>query len=324
MKAEKAFLLSAGLGTRFKPQSLFLPKPAMPFLNLPQAVFPAAALKLAGVSDFFYNSHHLPKELNSALSPYFKRESIFEKEILDSAGGIANAQSFLEDQENFWVANGDSLVFLNDDGVLSDAYRFHLKQDAAVTMIGIQKPNEGLSGLEFDKDSVFTGISKSKKALHFIGFYIFNKSIFKHLKNEKQHIFHDVLLKNFEEKAVVFDAGNRISWYETGNEKDFIHATSERLSDLKKQKEKSQTYKSLKAWNANVDGELEHFLGHKVWGSDFIPKNTINPIKDFLCIGKDTIGDFSKLNNSVLGPNLKFESNQKFDGKVLVHSSQWT
>jgi NDP-sugar pyrophosphorylase family protein len=325
MPNQKGFLLSAGFGTRFKPQSLFLPKPALPFLNVPQALFPAAALKSAGVDDFFYNSHHLPDELDSALKPYFNRNSLFEKEILDSAGGISNAEEELKDQENFWVANGDSLVFLNDQDVLNEAFDFHVKENASATLIGVTKPFKDLSGLESDSSSTFTGISRSSEALHFIGFYIFNRSIFENLKKEKQHIFHDVLLNKFSGKTLVYDAKERITWYETGNETDFLNAASIRLKDLKLKQQKSQTYKALAQWHLNskdtLDNNLENFLNHKIWGEAQDSKYSID---DFLCIGENTAGDFSKLNNSILGPNLRFDSQQFFNNQVLIDSSQWT
>lgn len=320
MTAKKGFLLSAGFGTRFQPQSLHLPKPALPFLNLPQALFPASALKSAGVEDFFYNSHHLPQELNTALSPFFKRDSIFEQEILDSAGGIANAKEFLENEENFWVANGDSLSFLNDPNVLKDAYNFHINKGAIATLIGITKPMPELSGLNYNEHSALLGISRDKSALHFIGFYIFNKKIWQYLKKEKQHIFHDVLLKNSKDKTFVFDAGDRISWYETGNEKDFLTATKERLAELSKLKRSSQTYKALSDWDTDLDKNLEHFLQTKIWGHEY---NFSHQASDFLCIGKNCNGDFKNLDNCVLSSNLNFNSKKQFSEKVLVDSSQW-
>jgi len=318
--ARKAFLLSAGFGTRFKPQSLYLPKPALPFLNIPQALFPAAALMSAGVDDFFYNSHHLPKELNTALEPYFKRKSIFEEEILDSAGGISNAKSELSDQENFWVANGDSLVFLNDSEVLKDAYNFHIENKSSATLIGIKKPYLNLSGLDCTPSSKLAGISKSNDSLHFIGFYIFHKSIWDHIKTGKHHIFHDVLLQKAKEKTFVFNAEERITWYETGNEKDFLQATKERLDDLKLHQKESQTFKALLQWDNDAEKNLSHFLKSKVWGHKYRPSHKIT---DFLCIGENFKGELSKLDNTVVGNNLVYSSDKTVTNKFLIHSSQW-
>jgi len=329
MTANKGFLLSAGFGTRFKPQSLFLPKPALPFLNLPQALFPAAALKSVGVNEFFYNSHHLSTELDSKLKPYFKRNSIFENEILDSAGGIANAKSFLKTEENFWVANGDSLVFLNDPEVLSEAMDFHQKNNAAATLIGIEVENKNTGGLAFDKNHQFLGISKSAASLHFIGFYIFNKEIWNHFKTGAHHIFRDVLLKEVQSSTFVFNAEKRISWYETGNEADFLKATQKRLLDLAELKLNSTTFSALKHWNSDYiqhtkscfEDHLEHFLKYKIWGNQDCKKAQV---KDFLCISPTSSGDFSNLDNSIVGPDLYFESRKVYQNKVLIHPSQWT
>lgn len=322
MMPQKAFLLSAGFGTRFQPQSSFVPKPALPFFNIPQALYPGAALKESGVTEFYYNAHHLPNELEASLIPYFRNKASIESEILLSAGGIANAKNNLKNEENFWVANGDSLIFLEDPNILREAFDFHIKTNSTATMIGVEKNDAALNGLSFNKDFQFTSISKDPASLHFIGVYIFNSSIFDHLEKKPLHIFKDVLLNNFKGKASVFNAGKKIKWYETGNENDFILALLEESKNLIKLKDKSGVYKALELWKQNPSEKIEHFLKYKTWGKNFKPKEDLK--NHFLWIPESSSGNFSNLKNCALGENLNFESRHAFQNSVLIHSSQWT
>lgn len=319
-----AFVLSAGFGTRFKPQSLFVPKPALPFFNLPQALYPTSLLKKCGVKDFYYNSHHLPQKLDEALEPYFKRKSIYEHEILDSAGGIANARSFLKDYENFWVVNGDSLVLSTEESVFQEAYDYHIKSQSLVTLLGIpQDPKAIRSGLCFDTENRLTGIRNDISSLHFVGFYLFNKEIFNFIKPQKSHIFKDALLKIKSERISVFNLKNTLSWYESGNEKDFITAIKQEGAQILELKKKSPVFHCHTIWEQDSDKTLEHFLKHKVWGRKEIRPPHLNA-SDFLIVPDKTTGDFTKVKNCVFGENLVFKSSAHFDEKVLVHPAQWT
>ncbi len=317
---KSAFLLTAGLGTRFQPHTNFLPKPALPFFNLPQALYPAGLLKKSGVTEFFYNSHHLPKKLDKALSPFFKKNSIFEKEILYSAGGIANAKEHLVSDEHFWVVNGDSFITALNDEVLLEAYNFHLKTNSIATLIGIKKTNPSLNGLGINSNNILTHIARSPDTLHFIGLYIFSKEIFNFLSSKKSHILKDVLLKNFPEKVSVFNASKGLTWFETGNELDFIDCHRIEAKKILVEQEMSCIYKIHKIWNKNPEILLEQFLKNKIWG-----KKSSNPHNsDFLILPEDLKDDSGNFKTCVITNDLLLPKNQIFENKVLIHASQWT
>ncbi len=316
---EAAFFLCAGFGTRFRPQTNHLPKPAIPIFNLPQAVYSASLLKKIGVEDFYYNSHHLPDQLDKALEPFFKKKSIHEKEILDSAGGIANAENNLKIYENFCVCNGDTYLKDVDESVLLEAFDHHIKTNSLATLVGINKYDLSLNGLVVDKDLRFTGTSKDHDSLHFTGIYIFNKEIFNLIKPICSHIFKDVLLKT-KLKVTVFNAKNRIKWFETGNETDFVKNCFNESIEIQKLEEGSNVIKTYKTWGLDYRTDLNHFLKNRVWGG----KNSYKTDSDFLILDENYNGSVEHLKNSVVVglenvPNLNY-----FKNKVLVHPSQWT
>lgn len=317
--AEAVFMLSAGFGTRFQPQTNFLPKPAIPLFNIPQALYSATLLKNAGVKEFFYNSHHLPNELNKALRPFFHRDGIFEAEILDSAGGIANAKPSLERYENFWVANGDSFIKQHDPEVLQKAYDFHIKTKSLATLIAIPKTNLALNGLVVNKDNILTHTSKEHDSLHFVGLYIFNKEIFNLIEPVKSHILKDVLLKT-DLKVSVFNAGKGLTWFETGNEADFISCCKMEASEISHKKDCSTVVQTLKSWDISFENDLENFLNGKVW----TPHKEFKTKSDFLILPEKYSGETNHLENSVVIDLDNIPAGQKFKERVLINSSQWT
>lgn len=316
----KAFLLCAGFGTRFRPQTNFIPKPALPFFNLPQALYPASVLKDFGVKNFYYNSHHLPDVLDAHLEPFLNRKSIYEKELLDSAGGIANAKAYLDDQDHFWVANGDSFLSCKDSSLLAKAYEFHIQNKALATLIGMKKPASVKSGL-CHTDGRLTEISTSENALHFVGLYIFSKEIFKHIKPIKSHIFRDTLLKpNLIKDTYVFDTQDKLTWYETGNEKDFIQAHISEAKQILKSQNQSAVAKAHKNWTpSQTDKLVSHFLKTKVWGQSL----SLTHESDFVCIPDELSTPPSQIKNSCLLKNINYPENLIVKDQILVDPSQW-
>lgn len=117
VRARRAVLLAAGLGTRLRPLTLSLPKPAVPFVGRPLAGWMLERLAAAGIEDVVANTHHLAeaceRELAAACPSGMRLRFSREASILGTAGGIrAAASQFagLDSDESIVVVNGD-LVF---------------------------------------------------------------------------------------------------------------------------------------------------------------------------------------------------------------------
>jgi len=67
----KAFVLGAGLGTRFRPLTQVLPKPLLPIFGKPLVTFAFDHLRTLGINEFIVNTHHLPKKFMA----FFKSRS---------------------------------------------------------------------------------------------------------------------------------------------------------------------------------------------------------------------------------------------------------
>lgn len=109
----KAFLLAAGRGVRFRPVTAALPKPLLPFLNVPLARAHLQRLKDAGVTEAGVNLHHLGHQIEQDLSERgseLPKLSFFrEHELLGTAGALSNAADFLTG-DDFLVVNSDAAI----------------------------------------------------------------------------------------------------------------------------------------------------------------------------------------------------------------------
>lgn len=109
----KAILLCAGKGVRFRPVTDAIPKPLLPFLNVPLARAHLRRLREAGIREVAVNLHHLADEIQRDLghetADLPKLAFFHEPQILGTAGALRNAASFL-DGGDFLLVNSDAAI----------------------------------------------------------------------------------------------------------------------------------------------------------------------------------------------------------------------
>ncbi|MCM3875369.1 MAG: NTP transferase domain-containing protein [Thermoanaerobaculia bacterium] len=109
-----AFVLAAGFGTRFRPETLTRPKSLLPLGGRPILFHVFDHLLGEGADAFVVNAHHLAEELRGAVGESYAGVPVawsVEEEILGTAGGIRRAQERgLLGSGAFLVANGDVLT----------------------------------------------------------------------------------------------------------------------------------------------------------------------------------------------------------------------
>lgn len=87
----KAFLLSAGLGSRLRPLTDRVPKCLAPICGKPLLQIWLETLSQAGVSSFLINTHYMAEQVRDfvAKSPFAHQiELVYEPELLGTAGSI--------------------------------------------------------------------------------------------------------------------------------------------------------------------------------------------------------------------------------------------
>ena len=130
----------AGLGTRLRPLTSLLPKPACPILDRPLCWYDFALLAGAGVRELVVNTHLLPEQMAEAARSGAAKlglsiEISHEPALLDTGGGLKQAEPVLG-RETFFLLNGD-IVF---DVDLPAALAAHRQAGAAATMVVRRMP----------------------------------------------------------------------------------------------------------------------------------------------------------------------------------------
>ena len=159
----KAFLLSAGLGTRLRPLTDKMPKCLLPINGIPLLQIWLELLSRNGVDQVLINTHwhhekvecHLSADYPSTISRSYgagadytdlqtaeeKKKPIvklyYEPELLGSAGTLLAKRDWVDDGEPFFILYGDNLTEVN----LLKMYEFHKDHEWPFTL-GVFKTDE--------------------------------------------------------------------------------------------------------------------------------------------------------------------------------------
>jgi mannose-1-phosphate guanylyltransferase len=238
-------ILAAGEGTRLRPYTLTLPKPAIPFLGVPLIDYGLRLLNELGPCDLVVNHHHLSQEILKLFhNPLYGRRNIHfsdEREVLlDSGGGVHKAQPILETEDHFVVMNGDELILPHESGQIAKAYDAHVRSGRIATLLVMDHPLVGkkFGGVWCNVRHEVTLFSKTPlpglKGWHYIGILFLARRVFNSFKSglEKENLLYDTLTTAMSKGETVGVIPIRTEWFETGNPTDFIQASETCLNAM--------------------------------------------------------------------------------------------
>ncbi|HUL59531.1 MAG TPA: nucleotidyltransferase family protein [Anaeromyxobacteraceae bacterium] len=136
-----ALVLCAGLGTRLRPLTDRVPKPAVPVCGIPLVRWNLALLRGAGARRAVVNVHHLPEAMARAaqdagaalgLPVAVSREPV----IAGTGGALREARALLGEAREILLVNGDVLF----DVDLAEALAAHRASGALATMVLLPMP----------------------------------------------------------------------------------------------------------------------------------------------------------------------------------------
>jgi NDP-sugar pyrophosphorylase family protein len=245
----KAQLLCAGLGTRFRPLTEKLAKPALPFLNLPQLAYSLYHVEKLGertsLDGLVINTHHLPKTIESAFASLgpkrYSTHFSHEPQILGSGGGIKNNKAHLE-SDHFVVVNGDEIILFNHDRSFLPLLEHHQKSGALATLLTTRHPEAGrtLGGVWADANGQIsklggTDIARADAAQHFTGVFVFSRRVFDYMPAAESnfHIFSQCLEPAIRrgEKVLAYHDPNLL-WLEATDLKSYMQSTERALIEM--------------------------------------------------------------------------------------------
>jgi NDP-sugar pyrophosphorylase family protein len=130
----RAMVLAAGRGTRLAPLTDRLPKPLMPVAGRPMLAHILDFLRAGGIDEVVINLHHLGHLIEETIGDGrrfgLRVRYSWEREILDTGGGIKRAEPLLAGQP-FLVVNGDSLL----EQPLGPLLEYHRRRRGIITMV---------------------------------------------------------------------------------------------------------------------------------------------------------------------------------------------
>lgn len=236
-------LLAAGEGTRLRPYTEILPKPAIPFLTIPLAAHTLGFLRGEKINKLVVNTYHLPHKIHDlfhtlnhkAGSLHFSDEV---GKILGSAGGLGKAREHFVGSGEVVMMNADEVILPEDPKAFTSALQKHRSSNAIATLLVMEHPGVGtqFGGVWTNAENQVLGFGKtpipgSVKGWHFIGAQILSEKVFQFIPLEgESNIFYDVLTNAIQRGEKVQANPIKCSWFETGNPQDFLEAT-ERCAD---------------------------------------------------------------------------------------------
>lgn len=193
----KAFLLAAGLGTRLRPITNTTPKCMLVIDGRPLLDIWLDAFETAGVDEVLVNLHHLPEVVSRHLAARTAPPSVrtvFEPELLGSAGTLLANRAWVEDEEFFLACNADNLTDFHLRSLI-DAHSEH-GPIATLAVFHSEHPTAG-GVVELDASGRIIGFAEKPSEpvsdLVNAGIYAFHPSVLDEIKNAPADIGYDLL-----------------------------------------------------------------------------------------------------------------------------------
>jgi mannose-1-phosphate guanylyltransferase len=225
----KAFLLAAGRGIRFRPVTAALPKPLLPFLNVPLARGHLERLKDAGVTEAGVNLHHLGHQIEQDLSQRsgeLPKLSFFrEPELLGTAGALANAAEFL--------AGDDVLVVNSDAAIEADFVRLlsaHRASGRLATLLVVEnRQPERYTPLQAEGDRITAFGARTRDPLLYTGVCALSARAITRIPGGERQLLADLWQPMLDEGLEIGVVRHPGPFSDLGSPRDFLGASLEAL-----------------------------------------------------------------------------------------------
>ena len=230
----KAMIFAAGLGTRLYPITKDKPKALAPFKDSTLLKHNLNNLANQGITKFVINTHHfadiIEKYLISNNNFGLDIQLSYEKELLDTAGGLAFASKYFGANEDVLLYNVDVISNIDINKMLT----FHLEQKSKATLA--VRDRETSRYLLFNKNRELIGWRNKNTGeeiwckddivsneFAFSGVHWINMSIVKSIKIEKSSIIPFYLKAGKTQKITAYQHDNDY-WFDCGKPETLLLA----------------------------------------------------------------------------------------------------
>lgn len=230
----QAVILSGGQGTRLRPLTSTMPKPAVPMVNRPMLWYMIDWLRTHGVTEIVmsvgYKADGLRSALDAAGHPGVEITYVEEPEPLGTAGAVKFAEQHLA--ERFLVLNGDTLA----DYDLSAEIDQHLASGARATLalVPVEDPTAYGVVTSDEQHRVEAFLEKPKREdappdpRINAGAYVLERDVLEMIPaGENRSFEHDVFPQLVGDGIYAYDADGY--WLDLGTPERYFQATHDLL-----------------------------------------------------------------------------------------------
>ncbi|GEM_PF-94509 len=199
----RAIVLAGGFGTRLRPLTYVIPKPALPIANRPMIQRILDRLEKNDIKGGVVSTGYKAELVKEAIEGYRAREVVREDSPLDTGGGLKYAYSFLGD-DVFVAMNGDIIT----EAPLREMIKFHEEQEADLTILAYTVDDPRQYGvLLVDGYRILGFVEKPERPpsnLINAGVYIMNKKVVEYIPEGKVSLEKEVFPRVVKELKVVY------------------------------------------------------------------------------------------------------------------------
>lgn len=218
----KGMILAAGYGTRLRPITNLYPKPMVPLCNRPLVVWAIESYRAAGVDEIIVNLHHLPGVIERYLDAHYEHIKFsFEENILGTGGAIRRVRALLENEEAFFLANGDTVQFPK-----WDALRDALGGSLAALTLRHPPVNDRFTPVYLDHGQITGFGSGTGEALMFAGAHCISSRIFEHLPDVDEFGIVDRVYQPLLGKETIAGIVDDGLWFDVGTPQRYLAASA--------------------------------------------------------------------------------------------------
>ena len=228
----RAFVLTAGFGTRLRPLTHFLPKALLPICGEAVAGHTLGQLARAGCESAVLNLHHL----GDAVAAYFGAEHDGmpityspEEEIQGTLGALSPVRDHLGEADLIVLINGDSLC----SWPLKSMIRQHLRAGADATLLlHRRRPSEALGGpVGVDAQGSVVQLRDAEpvgevtKRHIFMGAHILAPHLLQQVEEKPADIVSDLYIPLLKENGVIRSVVTGRRWHDLGTPERYLEAS---------------------------------------------------------------------------------------------------
>ncbi len=336
-------ILAGGLSTRLYPLTKLVPKPLVPIAGVPNAANLLRYLKQYGFDEVVINVHYLADAIVATLGDGsrfgVKLHYSYEPELLGSAGGVKNVESFFG-QEPFLVIGCDEVTDMRLDRLIE----FHRDRGALAT-IGLVECEEvdQYGVVVLDERGKIVGFQEKpakgteRSKLANTGVYFFAPAIFEHIPAGEFYDFGNQVFPSLQTAGEPFYGFDALGayWADIGTPREYRRASYDVVRGVVRIPQTTPNGidpTASVAADVRIEGPVRIGASVRVGpGASIVGPSVLDDgvrvdagalLERTICWENSVIGAEAQLRDTVVGSNYTVEPGSILSGVLVAHDDR--